>query len=402
MPEPDNIPIPSGRNQRAGPAAVRHAEGPGPAPSGTSGTVLGNNPQNLETPNGRPELTDANQTLPPPNLPDVPDTGASVPDTCRTGAGQEPPSAGQEAVAAGGGPPEPDPAADAEVAARPLIVNGLISCRPMTSPRDTAAVYEDPDLRELLLIVDLPADTVIEADADAEISFLDLDTHHWPEAPSDSELAAHLSGISPPPDVAWTSHGRGLKLVYIGQHHADRSLAAAFTTPVMFNVELLSHTRHPSSRSSAHPGASCGGITFFETDPDDEFEFRGIGRLTPELRAEALEQLKLEDGCRYDHDHCPIDPDADSDAVDCVVVLEHGVCCHRCMGHGIRYRPNLRPGYVPFSQIVSPTTDLDELTADGVHWTHARLQLMLAYPNLTEPLLEEAYRRALVGAVGGQ
>jgi hypothetical protein len=55
----------------------------------------------------------------------------------------------------------------------------------------------------------------------------------------------------------------------------------------------------------------------------------------------------------------------------------------------------LPPGFLPFTMLVNPTTDLDHLTANSVRWTHAKLHLMHAYPNLAESLLEEAYRRAL-------
>ena len=265
----------------------------------------------------------------------------------------------------------------------------------MTQPRESFVQYENADLRELLLAADLADDTIIEADRDAGISILDLDVHHWPEVPSPRELEAHLSTISPQPDAAWTSHGLGLKLSYVCAHHADRALAAAFSAPQAFHVELLSHTRHPGARSSAHPGAACGPVVFPETDPDAAFEFKGVGRLTPELRTAALVQLGMEDGGRYDHEHCPIEADSNSDATNCVVVLDQGIWCHRCAGHGIRHRPSLPPGYFPFGQLVQPTTELDALTADAVHWTHARLHLRHAYPNLGETLLERAYRRSL-------
>jgi hypothetical protein len=395
MPEdPDNQANSSGTNGR--PSGSRLApEGPGPAPSGTSGRVLGNSP-NLETLDvATTEATDTVQALPPPSLPDRPDMGASVPDRCRTPAGHEHPYAGQEGAAAGdAGPEDPVPSPDADATARQLIVSGVISIGRMRDQRESFNQHRDPDLRELLG-ADQHEDTIIEADAEAKITILDLDVHHLSDPPSASALEAHLQAISPPPDAAWTSHGDGLKLVYVGPHHADRASAAAFSVPQVFHVEHLSHTRHPRSRSSAHLDAVCGPVIFFETDPNARFEFRGVGRLTPELRVAALEGLGLEDGGHYDHDRCPIDPDAASDASDCVVVLEHGVYCHRCAGHGVCYRPSLRPGYVPFGQLVSPTTDLDELVAEAVHWTHARLHLMHAYPNLSGTLLEQAYRRAL-------
>ena len=251
----DILPFPSGRNHsRSGTGPAENE--PSPAPSGTSGTVLENSSDNSEPPPAMPaaesmisapvlvpEVADVppasnSESFLPNSLPDVPDVGASLPDTCRTGAGPEQPAAGQD---------PPEPLRPEALPARPLLVRGFVSVGPMTQPRESFVQYENADLRELLLAADLADDTIIEADRDAGISILDLDVHHWPEVPSSRELEAHLSTISPQPDAAWTSHGLGLKLSYVGAHHADRALAAAFSAPQAFHVELLSHTRHPGA-----------------------------------------------------------------------------------------------------------------------------------------------------------
>jgi hypothetical protein len=303
--------------------------------------------------------------VPPKKLTDVPDTEKPVTDGCRT---------------------------DDE---RPLIVQGRLRIGPMKGDRSRFEVFENVDLRKLLTSK-APVDTVIEAEEGAAITVLDVDSHHWSEPPSEAELCAHLTSVSPQPDAGWTTHGHGLKLVFIGAHHRDRALAAAFSIPSSFRLELLSHTRHPRSRSSKHGSACCGRVHFFKTDPGAPFQFETVGHWTNELRTEALQKLGLADGHRYGHDRCPLDPGADSHATDCVVVLTAGVYCHRCAGRGKRLSEHLAAGYFPFAQVISPGIgELERHAKDLVHWTHARLVLRHHYPNLDEALIKEAYRRTL-------
>jgi hypothetical protein len=205
-----------------------------------------------------------------------------------------------------------------------------------------------------------------------------------------------LPCVHPQPDATWSSHGRGIKLVYCGPHHADRSLAAAFSLPRAFHLEFLRHTRHPRSASTQHNGARCSHVEFFQNDVEAEFIFQAVGPLTPSLREDALRQLGLDEDVRYDHDRCPIAPQAGSDSRDCVVVLDAGVYCYRCAGRNVSYTDNLRPGFYPFSAVVGcEASQLDNLADGPVHWTHARLVLRHHFPNLAESILKQAYRRTL-------
>jgi hypothetical protein len=266
----------------------------------------------------------------------------------------------------------------------------------MTERRDNFERYENVSLRSLLSRTNLPPDTVIEADDTTDVTIVDIDTHHWSSPPGLDELNAHLAAIMPTPDAAWTSHGRGLKLVFIGPYHADRALAAAFSVPRSFTVELLRRTRHPRATSSAHQGADCGAVELATTEPNAAYSFSLVGQLTPEQRAEALVQLNMESGRRYDHDRCPIDSGVDSNATACVVVLDRGVFCHRCAGHGVKYRDHLVPGFFPFAATIDDATcELDELASNLVHWTHAKIVLKHLHPNLAEAILERGYRRML-------
>jgi hypothetical protein len=303
------------------------------------------------------------------NLADVPDTENSLTDVCRTA-----------------GEPARGPA---------LIVEGRLRMGPMKLSRTRFKVFDDADLRELLA-AKVPTDTIIEADDGACVTFLDVDVHHWAMPPTAAELSAHLATVSPQPDAAWTTHGRGLKLAYTGTYHRDRALAAAFSIPSSFRLELLAHTRHPGSRSSKHGNARCGPVQFFDTDPEASFQFETAGHWTDALRTEALAKLGLSAGHRYGHDRCPLDPGADSDAVDCVVVLDAGIFCHRCAGRGRQLSERLAPGFFPFSQVISPAIgELERHAKEFVHWTHAELVLQHRYSNLGEGLIKEAYRRTL-------
>lgn len=362
---------------RPAPSGTRPAETlPRSGTSGTSGRLFQNNFKNGEDRGqGEGNGTPREKSLPPETLPDVPDLGNSVPDGCRTAAGRA-------------GPAEP-------ASPRPLIVRGVLQVGRMRESRDQFAALENPDLRQLL-VAGQPADTIIEAAGGAEIVILDADTHHWPKPPSEEELAAHLGAVSPQAEVTWTSHGHGMKLVYTGPYCRGRALSAAFSLPTSFGIELLAHTRHPRSASSDHADASCGPVIFNETDPDAPFEFKTFAGIKPELRQEALDKLDMKLGGRFDHDHCPLSPEADTDAKGCVRALETGVYCHRCAARGIQFRKGLPPGFMPYSAIVgSDLTVLAHLSYCRVHWTHAHHVLTHHHPNLGPTLLEEAYRKTL-------
>gem|GEM_PF-1795495 len=278
----------------------------------------------------------------------------------------------------------------------PLPVEGTLRLGHMRAPRDTFEVFTNPDLADLLDRPILPPDTILEVVDKATVTILDADTHHWPEPPPAELLETYMVSVQPQPDAAWVSHGSGLKLAYIGPHHRDRAVAAALALPPSLKIEMLKHTRHPRSASTAHPGRHCGKIRFRYNDIYKAFTFRNVGRLTAELRQQALRQLGMQDGGRYGHERCPIDPGADTAAKECVVVLSNGVFCHRCCGHGTRYRPRLPAGFLPFGFVVnSNSTDLDRLADHWVHWTHARLELHHHHPNLSEAVLHDAYKRVL-------
>lgn len=289
---------------------------------------------------------------------------------------------------------------ETQTASRPLPLEGGLYLRPIDHPRSPQDLHEAPDLRRLLSRPQ-SADTVIEATENTQLSILDADTHHWPEKPSAEICMAYINSLEPTPDIAWVSHGHGIKAIYLGRFHRQRALAAALSLPSSFTIELLNHTRHPKAASSKHQAKFCQGLQFFENDVNADFTFALAHELTPVQRAEALEKLDLQEGDRFDHGYCPLDPTADSEADDSVVLLERGVYCHRCAAKGIQHAPHLNPGFYPYTAKVSPATSrFHQLATHRVHWTHARLELMHFYPHLAERLLEEIYREVLKAKYG--
>ena len=278
------------------------------------------------------------------------------------------------------------------------VINAICRVGRLAADRSEWAVLEKPTLAALLNAV--PAgqtapDLAIEIDGDA--TFLDIDSHHLVQKPTAEALDRWLLDILPEPDAAWRTHGSGLRLMFIGPCHRPRAVAAAMSSPPVFKAELKSISRHPLSTRTDKPGTVCGPVIYGAADCTAPFEFRLGGNFTPDLRAQALAILGMQDGGRYPHDRCPIAPRAHTNAADCVVVYANVVKCWRCEGAGTSYRPGLKPGIYPLAAAVgTEATDLERLAANWVHWTQAFVELSHVYPNLGPQVLREAYRLALI------
>jgi hypothetical protein len=386
IPKPARNAVPSGTD--AGPSGTcPAAQTPGQAQSGTSGTV------SEEKLPGAVAVADGARHPAPAEQPSGESfLSQSVPDR---------PDSARQAVSSAGLLPDvvldAAPRIEGGASFGSRIVRGVFRRGPMTATRDTWDILENPTLAELFGGQGLPPDTVVEAEKGAQLTIIDGDVHHWPSPPQLDEIGAYLAAVTPHPDAAWRSHGGGVKLVYVGPNHEDKALAAALSLPRSFHVEILNHTRHPGATSSDHQGAVCSGLCFFDNDVEAPFEFRAVGMLTPELRAQAIAALGLEDGGRHDHDKCPLAGDAPSDAAGCVQVLDAGVFCYRCAAHGVFFSDGLAAGFYPFTAaIATPMTDLEALAKMRVHWAHARVVLRHRYQNLGEELLRLAYRKTLV------
>lgn len=293
----------------------------------------------------------------------------------------------------------PPPTDAARIATDPDRHPFTVLVGPMRSPREQHERIVDPPLIDLLRRP-YPTDTILTCLGDPSSgTILDLDTHHWPTKPSDAMIEATVLAMTPAPQAWWVSHGKGAKLFYVGQDHRSRALAAALAVPASMKVEFLPHTRHPGSASTAHPGAVCGTVHAGPTWTG-RFRWQACGRIPPGTRDAWLAERGWQVGQRLGHDACPIGPHL-SDTPDCVVVLEHGIMCHRCQGHGDTHPQGGGPGFVPYTILCGAADpDLDRLTRHFVHWAHARHELTTLHPNLTLPILRQLYQEALLARHG--
>jgi len=278
-----------------------------------------------------------------------------------------------------------------------------IILRAQHASAETVQVFEGEDARETLADV-LSADVSmlrypISSVEEGDLAFLDLDTHHLAEKPSPEELDAWAADLPGPPDFWWRTHGSGLRAVYCGRQHRSWALAAAMSVPSFFTAEVKRDSRHPNGDHPKYPGVSCGPVHTAAADlRRKKLSWASIRYPSPEAIDDALAEHGLARGQRFDHAKCPIAGHAESSARDCVVVNDAAVVCFRCKAEGTCYPGQSRPGIVPMSVLVdrgSAPAVLDELARYFVNWSHARLQLRDAFPNLSVALLREAYHRAL-------
>ena len=286
-----------------------------------------------------------------------------------------------------------------DLSERPPVmpIDGVFRVGPLKTDRAQWAVLTNPTLPALFELPtgQSPDDVQIEAvkGAAADITFVDLDTHHWATAPAGAALTAWLDEIRPRPEAAWLTHGHGLRLVYVGPNHRARAITAGFAANPNFGIEFKSHTRHPLSTRA---GATCGPVWYYATDPVAPYAFKLVGEFTPELSAQALEELDLTAGERYPHDRCPIAPGVAGHGNDSVQAYADHVFCFECAAVGRCYRSCYKAGYYPLAAVTgTERTELEKLAARWVHWTHARLDLKQTYPNIGEGFLREAYRLTL-------
>ncbi len=231
------------------------------------------------------------------------------------------------------------------------------------------------------------------------ITFLDADTHHWQSLPSNAELEAYVAALRHQADCSWVTHGRGLRLVFIGGNHRDRAVAAALELPPSFEIEFKKDTRHPKGAHPDRPGTRCGEVHWNDVVDDGQpVNWGTAGRLAPGSRDALLKAHGYEHGERYDHSRCPIAGQDSSGAKGCVIVLDDVIFCHRCAAKKVFLSGGLAPGVFPIGLLggdAEAQTVLNRLAKHFVHWAHARLDLKAIHPNLSEAVLRSAYDRAL-------
>lgn len=280
---------------------------------------------------------------------------------------------------------------------RALLIKGTLRLRQLHQGGRDLEVLPDPDLRSLLARQETPEDTMIVADNDTRISFLEINCPTDSTPPAADVLAMHIGAIYPAPSAWWFSHGGGATLVYKGGLARAHALGAALSVPRPYGVEVQDRTRHPASVSSAprHEGRRCGPVQY----PQVEFPAVDLNRMgMPDVRTreQAMTQLDMRPGSSYGHAKCPIEPDASPSDTACVYALDHGIFCRRCAAQGKASKPWLPPGLVPYIDLIpGSATVVAPLVAGFVHWTHAQYVLSHYHPNLDVRVLKDLYSELL-------
>ena len=117
-----------------------------------------------------------------------------------------------------------------EHAQTPLIVEGTICLRQVDELPEAGRQVSGADLRSLLR-ENVPAETVLEVQEQACLTFLNLCPRQEEGWPDNATLQTCLAAIYPEPDAAWVGSHGGLCLAYTGSSHRERALMACFSTP---------------------------------------------------------------------------------------------------------------------------------------------------------------------------
>lgn len=237
---------------------------------------------------------------------------------------------------------------------------------------------------------------------DARICALDADTHHWDHRPDGALLEATAKAVVPRPDCWWRTHGNGLRLIYVDPTAGEadaRAALGAISLPVDFRVELKRDTRHPRGRHPDRVGASAGTPEWLSptTISAPAARRQRVDRVAAE---QWLMERGLAIGGRYAHSTCPIEPHHPSEGKP-VAVYADAIHCFSCAGRSVSKSERLPPGHVPFGALLGVAnglTTLGDMAGEFVHWSHARQVLAARHPNLSESILETAYRSALLSS----
>jgi hypothetical protein len=266
----------------------------------------------------------------------------------------------------------------------------------------------------ILAIKDFPKpEPVIEWSDRAALCLVDVDWHGQ-EKPDAHTLERALLHLAPAPAYWWISHGGGLKLAYAACWPLDADELAALALlmlpragiyPHWTGIETATRTRHP-----CYPRGNdrAGQVRRAWSDHDANEARRALlGNVRGDVASgdeqeaaeEWLEENGWQQGRRYPHDHCPIDPEHQADR-DPVIVLDGIIYCHACAGRERCYPGMKKPGIVPVSFLMdrpaSPGVGrpLRNAVRGMAHWAHAR-HLLYAETYATGEHAEKVYRALL-------
>lgn len=271
---------------------------------------------------------------------------------------------------------------------------------------ESAREFTGPDplavLRLAIDCVDYPAaDPLIYWDGLDHLAAVDLDHHAVPydDRPAHEQLRALADLVEPRARCVWSTHGRGLRLIYTardgftaGELAAVAALWLVSWTPSA-RVELKSITRHPAYRRGEH---ACGPVGWITGDCDLGAVKGWLGRhdaSATEIQT-WLADRGLANGRRYPHEKCPARPD-EPGGRDPVTVHDGGIFCHRCAGVGVTWGSR-KPGWFPFARLCGRFIDaaLTRCLRRITHWEHAQ-HVVEDVTGLTGEVARLAYAAAL-------
>src|ERR1700722_9061878 len=153
-------------------------------------------------------------------------------------------------------PPQCRPPGRRKRKARPRVAAFAVTVRGLSQPATEGRTFKNRDplaaLRAALDCTDHPAtDPVIEWKGCERLGALDVDFHGVP-APDPLEWTRIAHRVQPQPQLFWTTHGGGLRLVYTAAGRLTAEDTAAIARAVLrremlgeSGIELTTRTRHP-------------------------------------------------------------------------------------------------------------------------------------------------------------
>lgn len=271
-------------------------------------------------------------------------------------------------------------------------------------PDDAATVFQDANplesLRQALALFSPRESAVVIKWAGTEkLCALDLDFHeslreHRPVA---EDVARYAASVSPKPEYAWLTHGRGVRLIFTASDGftADELAGVAAISARNYwpaaTVELKDVTYHPAHvRVRGSVAESCGPV-LHEGQRVDVDAIRNLfepREASEDQIAEFLERKGWTIGQRYEHEQCPISP-SNHGGRRPVEVTSQGVRCYYCASRRAS-------GFLSFAQLCGEAIDADlaACVRGMCHWEHAR-DFIDARLGVTGPVAECLYRACL-------
>lgn len=258
-----------------------------------------------------------------------------------------------------------------------VFVRGRLE--PATSAIQHTAAEPLEALRSAIETAHLGTEPIISWDGLDTLAAVDLDYHQhaYDARPTHAQLRALADLVEPRARCVWSTHGRGLRLIYTpiaGYTAAELAGVAALalvSREPSARVEIKTVTRHPEYPRGEQV---CGPVDWITGDCNLDSVRGWLGRQTVDA-AEVqnwLSSTGLIPGRRYPHSACPVRPD-DSGGRNPVAVHDNGVFCYACAGRGVT-RGSRRPGWFPFGALCGRTIDttLSSCLRRFTHWEHAQ------------------------------